>query len=286
MDIHRATKRSRDYPEVLKTISGPPKELFFAGPLSDLLQRPRVAIVGSRRVTPYGRQVTLDLAERLAEQGIVIISGLALGVDGLAHQAALEVNGLTIAVLPGPVEEIVPASHQRLAEAILAKDGVLVSEYAQGIPPLKSNFVARNRLVAGLAQAVIITEASEKSGSLHTARFALEQGKEVLAVPGNITSSFSIGANNLLKAGAMPCVDYRDVLHILGLYGHDAPLRLIRGHSPEEQTVLDLLLRGLSDGQVLLEESGLSVTDFNHTLTMLEINGQVRPLGANHWALR
>src|SRR6185437_10030523 len=120
----------------------------------------------------------------------------------IAHRAALEAHGITIAVLPGPVENVYPASHTQLAEQILEQGGALISEYPAGTPGFKQNFIARNRIVAGLAQALIITEATEKSGSLHTARFALEQGKEVLAVPGNITSPASVGTNNLIKAGA------------------------------------------------------------------------------------
>lgn len=135
----------------------------------------------------------------------------------------------------------------------------------------KSHFVARNRLVAGLAQAVIITEAAEKSGSLHTARFALEQGKEVLAVPGNITVPTSVGTNNLLKAGATPVTSYLDVLYALGLEAHHNPVPAVRGRTAHEQQVLELLLQGMSDAQGLLKASQLSVSEFNRVLTMLEI---------------
>jgi len=245
-----------------------------------------VAIVGSRNVTPYGRQVTLKLAGELAEQGVVIVSGLALGVDGLAHQAALEANGLTIAVLPGPLEIIAPSAHNQLAEQIIEQGGALLSEYAADEFPAKQNFIARNRLVSGLADALLITEAAEKSGSLHTARFALEQGKDVLAVPGNITSATSVGANNLLRAGAVPITCYRDVLEVLGLADHATPAAEVRGRNAHEQTVLDLLLTGLSDGNELLIASKLKVQEFNQVLTMLELGGKIRSLGANQWAIR
>ena len=287
MEIRRLTPRSKDYPKVLGQIVGVPKQLFCAGvALDELLKRPRVAIVGSRNVSPYGKQVTLQLGRQLAEQGIVIISGLALGVDGFAHQATLDANGLTIAVLPGPLEAIAPSTHYHLAQTILDKGGTLVSEYRAGEFAAKQNFIARNRLVAGLAQAVLITEAAEKSGSLHTARFALEQGKDVLAVPGNITSPVSVGTNNLIKAGAIPVTSYLDVLHVLGLSEHATVAHEVRGRNANEQTVLNLLLQGVQDGESLLRQSELTTSEFNQVLTMLEIGGKVRSLGANQWSLR
>jgi len=274
-------------PERLQQIASPPKTLYWTGTaLTDLLAYKCVAIVGSRKVTAYGRQVTAQLAGQLAEQGIVIISGLALGVDAIAHQAALDAGGKTIAVLPGPLDIIYPRSHQQLAEHILEQGGALVSEYPAGTEPFRSNFVARNRLVAGLSDALLITEAAEKSGSLHTARFALEQGKDVLAVPGNITSAASTGTNNLLKAGAAPVTSCQDVLNILGLHEHSGNARATIGRDHQEQTVIDLLLQGLSDGDELQQVSKLDIATFNQTLTMLEISGKIRALGANQWALR
>ncbi len=277
---------ARQLPECLKIISGPPKQLFCRGAkLEELLARPRLAVVGSRRVTAYGRQVTTELVSRLAEQGIVIISGLAIGVDALAHQAALEAGGLTIAVLPSDVDTPYPATNRRLSQQIVEQGGVLVSEYEPGVMNFRTNFIARNRLVAGLSQAVLITEAAEKSGSLHTARFALEQGKDVLAVPGNINTPTSVGANNLIKAGATLVTSSRDVLHALKLEDHQTTAREVRGRNAHEQSVLDLMLQGVNDGDELLAESGLATAEFNQVLTMLEIGGKIRPLGANHWGI-
>lgn len=277
---------SAGFPEVLKTIPDPPKALWQAGaPLEQLLLRPRLAIVGSRSPTAYGRQVTAALARELAERGIVIISGLALGIDCLAHRAALDAGGLAIAVLPGPLERVVPVANRRLAQQILNRGGALVSEYAPGTAAHKQNFIARNRLVAGLSQGVLITEAAEKSGSLHTAGFALEQGREVMAVPGNINNSRSAGTNNLIKSGeAYPVTDYGDVLHILGL-SDDTAGRQVRGGNSREQSVLDLMKQGVSEGGQLLRLSRLSASEFNRTLTMLEIGGKIRPLGANQWGI-
>lgn len=286
VEINEFSYRSVEYPDRLRRISSPPKQLFHRGAaLSVLLKLPAVAIVGSRSVSPYGRQVTSQLARELAEQGLVIISGLALGVDAIAHEAVLAAGGLAIAVLPSPVDAIYPSSNVGLAERIVAQGGALVSEYRDTEYAFKSNFVARNRLVAGLAQAVLITEAAEKSGSLHTARFALEQGKDVLAVPGNITSRCSVGTNNLIKSGAAPVTGYLDVLHMLGLTEHRTKPRDIRGRNANEQLVLDLLLRGVSDGEQLMKQSDLAVSQFSQVMTMLEIGGKIRSLGANQWAL-
>lgn len=286
MIINKLTLNSSDFPELLREIPSPPQQLYHIGaPLAELLKRPRVAIVGSRNVTTYGRQVTTDLAAKLAEQGVVIISGLAIGVDALAHQATLEAGGLAIAVLPSPLDNIMPVSNRQLAKKILDQGGALVSEYPPGEIPFKQNFVARNRLVAGLAQVLLITEASEKSGSLHTARFARDQNKDVLVVPGNITTASSVGTNNLLKSGAGVVTSYMDVLYSLGLQDHKTVARTVHGRNAHEQSVLELMLEGLSDGEQLLEQSHLPTSQFNQVLTMLELGGKIRPLGANHWGL-
>jgi DNA processing protein len=217
----------------------------------------------------------------------VIVSGLALGVDSVAHRATVAAGGHCIAVLPGPLDNIMPSSHWQLAQSILDQGGALVSEYPDGTEVFKTNFVARNRLVAGLADAVLITEAVEKSGSLHTARFALEQGKDVLAVPGNITSNTSIGTNNLIKAGAAPITSYVDVLHALGLVeGLKARKHTPKGRNTQEQAVIELMAKGISDGQQLLRQSGLDAAGFAQTLTMLEISGKIHSLGANQWTLQ
>lgn len=287
MNIKKLTLNSVNYPEVLRHIPAKPAQLYVAGDtLSNLLRRPRVAIVGSRKITRYGTQVTRDLAQHLAEQGIVIVSGLAYGVDATAHRAALEVGGLAIAVLPGPLDNILPSVNRRLARQIVESGGALVSEYAPGEIPFRQNFIARNRIVSGLAEAVLITEATEKSGSLHTANFALKQGKEVLAVPGNITADSSAGTNTLIKssqAGTVTC--YQDVLYALKLPNHQTAAREVRGRNAHEQRLLDLMLQGITDGDQLLEQSQLDISQFSQLLTMLEIGGKIRPLGANHWAI-
>lgn len=276
-----------EYPEALAHIPDPPKRLFAAGQaFAAFMQRPRVAIVGSRKVSAYGKAVTTQLARGLAQAGVVIVSGLAIGVDGLAHRTALEAGGATIAVLPGSLDDIYPSSHAQLAQQIVKQGGLLLSEYAPGSVTYKTNFIARNRIVSGLCDGVLITEAALKSGTLHTARFALEQGREVMAVPGNITSTSSEGTNNLIRAGAVPITALEDIFHALGIAEPAARKQQARSHEPHEQLVLDLVAAGTQDGNALLQASNLDAAAFSQTMTMLEISGKIRTVGGNQWALR
>lgn len=286
MNVNKLTLTSSDFPEVLKNISTPPRELYVRGAaLSQILNRPCVTVIGSRKVSAYGVSVTTTLTAELARAGVVIVSGLAIGVDAIAHRAALDAGGLTVAVLPGGVDDIYPRSHHQLAMRILEQGGALISEYPFGMPAYPGNFIARNRIASGLSQAVLITEAAAKSGTLHTARFALEQGKDVLAVPGNITSPTSAGTNNLIKTGATPVTSADDIFHILGIQAK-APALRPRGSTPAEQALINLLAGGESDGDTLFTQSKLTVSLFNQTLTMLEITGKIRSLGANKWTLQ
>ncbi|HSX33531.1 MAG TPA: DNA-processing protein DprA [Candidatus Saccharimonadales bacterium] len=274
-------------PHKIRNISQPPDKLFVHGcNVNELLLRPCITIVGSRKVSAYGRQVTAKLAGELARAGIVIISGLALGVDSIAHQAALDAGGVTLAVLPSPLNQIYPRSHLGLAERIVRQGGALLSEYPPGASLYPMNFIARNRIAAACCDVLLITEAAEKSGTLHTAGFALEQGKPVLAVPGNITSPTSAGTNNLIKTGAAPVTCVEDVLQALGLEPAAKDRTAPKGATPNEQGILDLLVSGICDGATLLTESRMEVSQFNQALTMLEIRGQIRALGNNQWGLQ
>ncbi len=285
MKVNKVTLDDTAYPTVLKDIASPPKELFYVGAEPDAwLSRPRVAVVGSRGVTPYGRTVTEQLVGQLAERGITIVSGLALGVDAIAHEAALRHGGLHIAVLANGLDKIYPASNTNLARRLLEQGGAIISEYPVGTPSLKQHFIARNRIVAGLSNALLIIEATDKSGTLHTARFALEQGRDVLVVPGNITSPNSVGCNQLIKSGATPVTSVDDILFALGAKNLVTTSYVHKGDNPDEQTVLDLLYNGVSDAHDLLTESKLEPALFTQTLTMLELSGKIHPLGNNHWA--
>jgi DNA processing protein len=279
------TLDSPHLPLKIRHITPTPTHLHSIGkPLAELLEKPCVAIVGSRKVSAYGTQVTAQLAGDLARAGVVVISGLAFGVDSIAHRAVLEAGGQTIAVLPSGFDTIYPASHRGLARRIAEQGGALVTEYDDGTPTYPSNFIARNRIVSGLSDAVVVTEAAERSGTLSTARFALEQGRELLAVPGNITSPTSAGTNNLLKTGATPVTGVADILYVLGI-APQAAAAPPHSADPHEQTILTLLHSGITNGSELHQKSTMDVSLFNQTLTMLEIRGRVRPLGNNQWCL-
>jgi DNA processing protein len=284
MKINKVSLNANGFPEVLTHIPDPPKKLYILGDLGPTLGQPALAVVGSRRVTPYGRGVTDELVRAVAQQGVVIISGLALGVDAIAHQAALAVGGKTIAVLGCGLDKPYPATNRQLARRILQQGGALVSEYPEGTPPLQHHFIARNRLVSGLADGVLIAEAAAKSGTLHTAAFALDQGKAVMAVPGNVTSELSKGTNNLIRAGASPITQPQDILDVLGI-GEQLQLHEVLAANAEEEAILALMRQGVSDGSELQIQSELGPAQFNQTLTMLEITGKIRATGSGHWAL-
>lgn len=288
MKVKNLTLLDNAYPSRLKTLADPPQDLYYLGSdPSNWQDKAAVSIVGSRAITTYGKQVTARLSGELAEQGIVIVSGLALGVDGAAHTACLEAGGTTVAVLAGGLDKISPPTHAGLARRILEQRGALLSEYAPGTPSYKDHFIARNRIVAALSDALLITEATERSGTMHTARFALEQGRDVLVVPGNITSPSSAGTNNLIKSGATPVTCVEDILYVLGgKFQPAAKSKVPKGATADEQAVLDLLFGGVSDGHELLVCSGLAAPLFSQVLTMLEISGKIRALGNNQWTLK
>ena len=282
----KLTPTSPNYPQQLLNIPGPPKQLFWLGEAPEkILSNPCVAVVGSRKVSAYGHSVTTKIVGDLARQGIVIVSGLALGVDSIAHAAALKAGGLTIAVLPCGLDRIYPSSHHQLARDILKSGGVLVTEYNEGQEIFSGNFIARNRIIAGLGLGVLITEAAEKSGSLHTANFALEQGSEVFAVPGNITSQTSVGTNNLIKSGAVVVTDAQDIFNALKLDPKLLEKREVYGDNEEETIILKLIADGTHDSAELQKISEIDLALFNQTLTMLEITSKIKSEGAGRWTL-
>lgn len=283
MQISNITYRDSQYPDRLRQISSAPKQLYILG---DLTTAPYIAIVGTRRPTEYGRIVTHQLATNLARAGIVIVSGLALGIDAMAHQAAIEAGGKTVAVQACGLDRFYPSSNRRLGERILETGGAVVSEYPEGTPPLKHHFPARNRIIAGLSHAVIVPEADASSGSLITAGFALNQNRLVMAVPGNTTSLRSAGPNNLIKSGAIPVTDATDVLAALNLESPLLATTPIKADSKEEATILGLISEGHTTTQALIEESGLPASQFANVITLMEISGKVRNLGAGQWITR
>lgn len=281
MKINSLTPKNKDYPPLLKEVANPPKKLYVIGQLTN--NNPHVAVVGSRKLSPYGKHVTNQLAGELAACGVVIVSGLALGVDTIAHQAAIAAGGRTVAVLANGLDQIYPASNRNLAKKILSTHGAIISEHEAGVPPLKHHFPARNRIITGLSMAVIITEAASHSGALITANFALEENRLVMAVPGNITSATSAGANNLLKAGATPVTEARDVLTALDMEAPELKAKIAKPASQEEAVILDLLAQNITDSEELLIQSGWDAPKFNQVVTLMEISGKIRNLGAGKW---
>lgn len=202
-----------DFPAALHSLSDPPLGVFVRGRLPS---PQAVALVGSRRASAYGREVAEYLGKELARAGVWVVSGMARGVDGAAHRGALAATGLTVAVWGAGPDHVYPAEHGALAEEIAAQGG-LITEYPPGTPPLPQHFPERNRLIAGLAKVVVVIEASERSGALITARLALDEGREVMAVPGSVFSRLSAGPNGLLRAGAAPVLGPGDILDVLGM---------------------------------------------------------------------
>jgi len=285
MKINALSPDKNDFTKVLVHIAKAPKKLYYTGNLPKS-RIPTVAIVGTRRPSSYGKEVTHRLSYDLAQHGAVIVSGLALGVDAVAHKAALDAGGITVAVLGNPLPSISPASNRGLAESILRQSGAIMSEYSEGSKVYPSNFLERNRIVAGLADAIIITEATTRSGTLNTAARALEQGKELFVVPGPITSPLSAGCNALLKQGARIVTDYQDVLEVIApdLLTRQASMPL--GQNELETTILNALANGLRDGEEILQSIQVDPTEFATALTMLELAGSIRALGANQWTIR
>jgi DNA processing protein len=230
--------------------------------------------------------VTYRLASELAAAGIGIVSGLALGIDTVAHQAALAAEGYTIAVLGSGIDRVQPTSNRGLAERVCAAGGAVITEQEPGTPGLPQHFPARNRIIAGLSLGVIVTEAAEKSGALITVKFAREQNRAVMAVPGSINSNLSEATNTLLVAGAAPITKTKDVLDFLGLSSTQLPAPPVAPANKEEAVILKLLDARVSSSRELIARSGLSASRFAQVISLMEINGKVKNLGAATWVRR
>jgi DNA processing protein len=260
------------YPALLAELHDPPARLHLRGGDAEILSRPAVAVVGARSCSRYGAQVARDLARELASAGVVVVSGLARGIDGEAHRGALAAGGLTVAVLGCGIDRDYPRAHAELARRI-AESGLVVSEYPPGVEPAPWRFPARNRIVAGLAAATVVVEARKRSGALITADFALELGRDVFAVPGEITSGLSKGTNDLIRQGATPLLGADDVLEALGL--ERAPPAPPPNLSPEAGAVLAVLADGAAALDELSRMTGLGSPEVAVALTELELAGLV-----------
>lgn len=281
--IRIVTWQDETYPPRLKEIEQPPPVLYVRGelvPEDDFA----VAIVGTRRVTPYGRQITDELAAYLASNGITIVSGLARGVDAAAHAAALRAGGRTLAVLGSGVDRIYPAENRSLADQIM-QHGAVLSDYPVGTAPEATNFPPRNRIISGLSLAVVVVEAGETSGALITAEFAAEQGREVFAVPGSILAAQSKGTNRLIQNGALPLVTPDDLLQALNLTrvsAQKSARTLLPADDVEKQLLMVLGSEPLHVDD-LRNQTGLPVEKVSAALVMMELKGMVRQVGGMHY---
>ncbi|MBR3220255.1 DNA-processing protein DprA [Candidatus Saccharibacteria bacterium] len=297
MKINHILPQESKFTEVLDAIAVKPKMLYFYGKMPENVvledkkgakreqRAPAVAIVGARKCTPYGAEIAYKAAYELAKLGVVVVSGMALGIDGEAHKGALAAGGVTVAVLGTAIDKLYPVCHQKLAEQIM-KQGAVMSEYAPGTEMYAARFLERNRLIAGLADAVLVVEANERSGSLNTATHALEQGKDLFAVPGDITRPLSRGCNKLIQQGAYPYTEPADILQTL----FPVSMRKLKqpsllGDNEEESAVLKAIAAGVRDGERIAKQLEWGPAQFNQVITMLEIKGRVRGLGMNQWAL-
>ena len=261
-------RSDRAFPSGLASIFDPPIGLFVRGEEdAALLERPAVAVVGARSCSPYGASVARTLGRELAAAGLVVVSGLARGVDGEAHRGALEADETTVAVLGCGVDRVYPAAHAELARRVTGR-GLIVSEYAPGVEPAPWRFPARNRIIAGLAAATVVVEARERSGALITADLALEEGREVFVVPGEITSALSAGTNALLRTGATALTSAADVLEAFGITpAQPQPVEL----SPPAELVLSRLRDRPAAPDELTRELAMPAGELAIALAELEL---------------
>ena len=287
--IKQILPQDNKFTEVLCHLAYAPKMLYYYGILPENRQK-TVAIVGSRRSTRYGEDIAYKLGYELAKRGVIVVSGMAFGIDAASHRGAVEAGGTTIAVLGTAIDNLYPKANIDLARKILDTGGAIMSEYERGMNVFtKSSFLERNRIISGLSDAVVVVEAAIKSGSLNTAAHALDQNKQVFAVPGNINNPYSQGCNKLIKQGAEPVTEIKDVVEYFfpeefAKKKNDGQL-LIFGDTEAETKILKVMTEGIFDGDEIMAAAKISAGEFSQTVTMLEIKGRIKGLGANKWVL-
>lgn len=279
----------KKYPKPLKEIFDPPPLLYYRGSL-DCLDNFCLAVVGTRKYSTYGQQTTEEITSDLARQNITIISGLALGIDAIAHQACLNTKGLTAAILGSGLDwqNVYPAANRHLAKKIIDNGGVVMSEYPIGTMPARFTFPARNRIVSGLSRGTLVIEAPESSGALITAKHALEQNREVFAIPGSVYNKNSVGANNLIKQGAKMVTTADDILEEFNL---QQVLEIIDEKkpdcdSPEEKIILKILSKEPTHVDKIAQSSKLKINALLGLLTMMEIKGIIKDMGGKNYILK
>jgi DNA processing protein len=282
-NIQVVTLSDPNYPPLLKQIYNPPFILYYKGNLKNLTDL-TIAVVGTRKMSSYGKNITTDIVNQLTDNRVITVSGLAMGIDAQAHLTCIQKKQTTVAVLGSSLEadNIYPSINRSLAQDIINNNGIILSEYALGTPPLKHNFPARNRIISGLSKGTLVIEAGERSGALITAQFALEQNREVFAIPGAINYPNAIGTNNLIKKGAKLVTKVEDILEELNIQEliQQKQAQKYLPDSPEEATLLKYLKICPRHVNELVQLSDLSIQEVSSTLTLLEMKGQVKNIGS------
>ncbi len=285
-DVTVLTWDDAEYPSNLREIDAPPPVLYVRGTLS-AADAVAIAIVGTRRASAYGREVAHMSATEFAHNQVTVVSGLALGIDAIAHKAAIEAGGRTVAVLGSGVDQLYPAQNRELAELII-NHGAVISEYPLGTRPEANNFPPRNRIISGLSRGIVVVEAGVQSGSLITATFAAEQGRDVFAVPGSILHPGSIGCNQLIREGAVPFLSVNDVLDHLDLarFTIQYAVRQSTPSDPLESELLSNLSHEPRHIDELVRRLSWSSAQVSSTLTMMELKGMIRQIGGMNYVIR
>lgn len=281
--IQTITRSDANYPPLLREIHDAPKELFVRGSVEALSEKHCIAVVGTRKISPYGKQVLNAIIPPLCRAEATIVSGLAFGVDGFSHEVALHHGGKCVAVFGCGIDIIYPPQHRVLADRILETGGALVSEYPAGTTPYPANFPQRNRIISGLSKSVLIIEAKKRSGSLITASLALEQNREVYAVPGNIFTENQEGTNSLIADGAHPIISAERLLLELGLKSAESPESLNIVFDSEEQKMIYEHLQEPRTVDHLISRTQFAPSLVSQTLTLLELKGIVKNYGGGQY---
>ena len=283
-DIFIVTIFDEDYPEKLRQMNDSPFILYYKGDLS-LASKPALSVVGTRKPSAYGKMATEKIVSEVASAGVVIVSGLAYGIDSIAHRKTLEVGGKTIAVLGSGFDNVYPSQHQSLADEI-ARKGLLISEQRPKKGATKYLFPLRNRIIAALGQGTLITEAGIKSGTVHTKDYALDFGRDVFALPGNINSPNSDLPNEVIKTGQGMCVTCgKDILNLYNIKPQTKQMTMFDNLSADEEKIVNLLKDGIKDIDYLTKNVDFDISNFNTCLTMLEIRGIITRMAGGQISL-
>ena len=287
-NIGVVTIQDSDYPDILREIHNPPALLYYKGNKT-LFQTECLAIVGTRNMTAYGQQIAHNISQELSANQLTTVSGLALGIDTIVHHSTIQANGSTIAVLGSSLDQknIYPSSNRSLANNIIEKNGLIISEFPLGTIPMRHHFPIHNRVISGLSRGTLVIEAGESSGALITAKYALEQNREVFAIPGNITSPMSIGTNNLIKQGATSVNQAEDILEILNLQSISkaSDKNIPEGDNDQEKLILAHLNFEPTHFNDLRKKTTLNPSQLNAALSLMELNGKIKNIGNNEYII-